>query len=72
MRKKQGVEIALKPINMHGGGYSAFLRKIKMESQTNCLAKFIIIDADRILKDSREIESFKRLLEIALCKMKKV
>jgi hypothetical protein len=63
MRKKQGVEIALKPINMHGGGYSNFLKKIKMESQTNCLAKFIIIDADRIIKDSGEKESFKRLLE---------
>jgi hypothetical protein len=63
MRKKQGVEIALKPINMHGGGYSNFLKKIKMESQTNCLAKFVIIDADRIIKDSREKESFKRLLE---------
>ena len=22
MRKKQGVELVLKPINMHGGGYS--------------------------------------------------
>ena len=63
MRKKQGVEIALKPINMHGGGYSNFLKRIKTEAQTNCLAKFIIIDADRILKDSGEKENFKRLLE---------
>jgi hypothetical protein len=63
MRKKQGVEIALKPINMHGGGYSNFLKKIKTESQMNCLAKFIIIDADRILKDSGEIDNFKKLLE---------
>jgi hypothetical protein len=66
MRKKQGVEIALKPINMHGGGYSNFLRKIKTESQTNCLAKFIIIDADRILKDSGEAENFKKLLEYCI------
>jgi hypothetical protein len=63
MRTKQGVEIALKPINMHGGGYSNFLKKIKMESQTNCLAKFIMIDADRMIKDSGEKEGFKRLLE---------
>jgi hypothetical protein len=28
MRKKQGVEIALKPINMYGGGYSNFLKKV--------------------------------------------
>ncbi len=44
MRKRQGVELVLKPINMHGGGYSNFLRQIKKESQTNYLAKFIIAD----------------------------
>ena len=47
MRKKQGVELVLKPINMHGGGYSNFLRQIKKESQTNYLAKFIIVDTKR-------------------------
>ena len=47
MRKKPGVKIAIKPINMHGGGYANFLKYIKKESQTNCLAKFIIVDADR-------------------------
>jgi hypothetical protein len=42
MRKNQGVEFVLKPINMHGGGYSSFLKQIKKEAQTNYLAKFII------------------------------
>ena len=32
MRKRQDVQIALKPINMHGGGYGNFLKKIKTES----------------------------------------
>ena len=54
MRKRQDVQIALKPINMHGGGYSNFLKKIKTESQTNCLAKFIIVDADRLIKHPGE------------------
>ena len=31
MRLNQGVELALKPINMHGGGYSNFLEVIKKE-----------------------------------------
>ena len=48
MRKNQGVELVIKPINMHGGGYSNFLRQIKKEAQSNYLAKFIIVDADRI------------------------
>ena len=47
MRRNQGVELVLKPINMHGGGYSNFLRQIKKEAQSNYLAKFIIVDADQ-------------------------
>lgn len=63
MRKRQGVELVLKPINMHGGGYSNFLRQIKKESQTNYLAKFIIVDADRIVSVPGEKENFLKLLE---------
>ena len=44
MRKRQDVQIALKPINMHGGGYSNFLKKIKTESQTNCFSWQSIAD----------------------------
>lgn len=63
MRKNQGVELVLKPINMHGGGYSNFLQKIKTESQSNYLAKFIIMDADRIATVPGELDGFKKLLE---------
>lgn len=71
MRKKPGVQIALKPINMHGGGYSNFLKKIKTESQKNCLAKFIIVDADRIKKDSGEKENFLKLLNYCILQNEK-
>ena len=63
MRKNQGVELVLKPINMHGGGYSNFLQKIKTESQSNYLAKFIIMDADRIATVQGELDGFKKLLD---------
>lgn len=43
MKKIQGVELALKPVNMHGGGYTNFLKKIKTEADSNCLAKFIMV-----------------------------
>ena len=62
MRKNQGVELVLKPINMHGGGYSNFIQKIKTESQSNYLAKFIIMDADRIATVPGELDGFKKLL----------
>lgn len=67
MRKNQGVELVLKPINMHGGGYSSFLARIKKESQTNYLAKFIIVDADRIKSFPGERDNFLKLLDY--CKL---
>lgn len=67
MRKNQGVELVLKPINMHGGGYSNFLKKIRKEAQTNYLAKFIIVDADRIKTIPGEQENFIKLL--GYCKL---
>lgn len=63
MRKNQGVLISLKPINMHGGGYANFLAQIKKESKTNCLAKFVIVDADRLKKHPGEKEGFLKLVE---------
>ncbi len=71
MRKQQDVQIALKPINMHGGGYTNFLKRIKTESQTNCLAKFIVVDADRLIKHYDEKESFLQLAEYCRLQNKK-
>ena len=56
MRLKQGVELDLKPVNMHGGGYTSFLDEIKKEASNNCLAKFVIIDFDRVKKHSVELQ----------------
>lgn len=71
MRKNQGVELVLKPINMQGGGYSAFLQKIKTEAQSNYLAKFIIIDADRISTVPGEQANFMRLAEYCVTQNRK-
>lgn len=48
---------------MHGGGYANFLAQIKKESKTNCLAKFIIVDADRLKKHTGEKEGFLKLVD---------
>lgn len=70
MRKKQGVQLVLKPINMHGGGYSNFLKKIRTEASSNCLAKFINVDADRIMNNGGEMEHFKKLYEFCCAQNK--
>lgn len=67
MRLKQGVELALKPVNMHGGGYTSFLDEIKKEASNNCLAKFVIIDFDRVKKHSGELQKLREIIEY--CKL---
>lgn len=62
MRLKQGVELALKPVNMQGGGYASFLEEIKKEAGNNCLAKFIIIDFDRARKHPGELSKLQELI----------
>jgi len=63
MRVNQGVELELKPINMNGGGYSNFLENIKCQAKTNCIAKFIIIDLDRLFTQVGEGRCLKELID---------
>lgn len=71
MKKRDGIQIVLKPINMHGGGYTNFLKRIKTESQMNSLAKFILIDADRLLKHPEEKECFFQLFQYCMSQNKR-
>lgn len=50
IRKNRKVSLALRPVNMKGGGYANFLAKIREDANSNCLAKFIVIDGDRAEK----------------------
>jgi len=54
LKKQRTLHIKIKAIDMDGGGYKNFLKKIKQESEANCLAKFILIDGDRALNDNKE------------------
>lgn len=62
MRKNQGVELVLKPINMHGGGYSNFLRQIKKETQTNEKMLNAIRVQEKLVRNKYEIK--KKTFEI--------
>ena len=63
MRKQKKLSIALKPVNMKGGGYSNFLDQLKIDGTANCLAKFIIIDGDRALSEEGEKKNLRELLD---------
>ena len=63
MRKNQGVELSLKPVNMKGGGYLNFLDYVKSDAKNNCLAKFIIVDADNARDDLGERKNLEKLID---------
>lgn len=51
LRRQKKLSIALKMVNMKGGGYRSFLEQVRIDGITNCLAKFIVIDGDRAFSD---------------------
>lgn len=66
MRRQKRLSIALKLVNMKGGGYSNFLEQVKIDGTTNCLAKFIIIDSDRAIAEDSEKKNLRELLEYCI------
>lgn len=66
MRRQKRLSIAIKPVNMKGGGYSNFLEQVKTDGTTNCLAKFIIIDGDRAVVEEGEKKNLRELLEYCI------
>ena len=63
IRQIPNLDIILKPINLHGGGYKNFLNIIKKDSRLNRLATFIIIDGDRAQNIFEESSALKELIE---------
>lgn len=52
---------------MQGGGYSYFLNHLKKSADNNCLAKFIIIDFDRVTRHPGERKYLNEI--ISYCKL---
>ena len=66
MKRELKLSIAIKLVNMKGGGYSSFLENLKIDGNTNCLAKFIIIDGDRASIDHGEKKKLQELAEYCI------
>lgn len=66
MKRQKKLSIAIKNINMRGGGYSNFLEQVKIDGAANCLAKFIIIDGDRAVAEEGEKKKLRELLEYCI------
>lgn len=63
IRKNRKVSLTIRPINMKGGGYANFLDQIERDANSNCLAKFIVIDGDRTLSVPGEQDALKRIID---------
>lgn len=70
MRSQRKLSIAIKPVNMKGGGYINFLDQVKTDSNSNSLAKFIIVDGDLASRDEGEKRNFKKLLDYCIMQNK--
>lgn len=70
MKRKLKLSIALKSVNMKGGGYRSFLDFLQTDGNTNCLAKFIIIDGDRAISEEGEKKNLRTLLEYCILQNK--
>ena len=65
LRRLRRGELAIKiePVDVTGGGYTAVLDKLRKSSDSNCLAKFVLVDLDRFQKIPQERENFQKLLD---------
>ena len=66
IRKNKRISLAIKPVNMNGGGYANFLSQIQEDANSNCLAKFIVIDGDRAVSVQGEDKNLKNIIEYCL------
>ena len=55
--------VRITPIDVGGGGYGAILHRLKKDSDSNCLARFVLVDFDRYRGVEGEAIAFKRLVE---------
>ena len=60
--RKLNDNIEIKLINMEGGGYREYLKKIKKYSPQNRLATFIVIDCDRARNMAEEKDALIKLI----------
>lgn len=59
------VKLSVEYIDVGGGGYAEFERRLRAEPDSNCLARFVLLDYDRCLNNQAERRAFSRLVEMS-------
>ena len=63
LKEEPDVCLSIKPVNMHGGGYSNFINILKKSDVLGNLAIFIVIDLDRASDDPKELNNLNNLVK---------
>ena len=69
--ERPDVRVAVERVDVHGGGYEEFAKRLRTEPDANCLARFVLLDYDRCLSSPSERAAFMRLLELSRASMRK-
>ncbi|MBF8984532.1 RloB domain-containing protein [Lutibacter sp. B2] len=64
LKNNPDVYFSIKPVNMHGGGYTNFKNRLRKESTKGFLAIFILIDLDKAFDEKKQLKDL-----IDYCKM---
>ena len=56
LKKVCKTKFTFEAVDMHGGGYTEFIKKVNAVSYLNCIAIFIIIDLDKAESDKVNLE----------------
>lgn len=59
------VRLTIEAISVHGGGYIEFVKRLKCEPDSNCLARFVMLDYDRCKHHPSERDAFRSLIKIS-------
>ena len=65
------IKLRLEPVDVGGGGYREFLKRLRIEPDTNCVARFVLLDYDRVVKHAHEAAAFKELLDLSQASTRK-
>lgn len=56
LKNNPDVKLSIKPVNMHGGGYTNFLNQLRKESPLGFIAIFILIDLDKAIEEEKQLQ----------------
>lgn len=65
------IQLAIETIPIGGGGYSEFVKAVESAPDSNCLARFVLLDYDRCQQYESERKVLQKLINLSKASIKK-